>query len=255
MGRTEGMIGIGEMARRAGVSVRTLRHYDAIGLLQPAQVTQAGYRLYNGAAMARLEQILFFKALGFPLEEIKTIVTHPAFDAKEAMKRQRKLLLMERSRIDGMLARLDEALEGQKTPQLEVFDMSEIEKVRAQYAEEVKARWGNTDAYRQSARREEKSTKEDWTRIQAGLDALMQEFAAARDLDADDVCVQALVGRWQQYITEHFYACTNEILAGLGQLYAADQRFRANIDRHGEGTAELMSRAVAVYCAKSPCAY
>ena len=240
---------IGEAAARAGVSVRTLHHYDAIGLLAPSEVTRAGYRLYDEAAMAKLEQILFFRELGFPLEQIRDIMAHPAYDAREAMRRQRTLLEMQRARLDAMIARLDEALLGRGTPKPEVFDMKEIERMKAQYADEVKARWGETDAYAQSEARTGAYGAGDWAAIQAGMDERMAAFAAVRDLAPEDTRVQAMVADWQQYITEHFYSCTDEILEGLGQMYEADGRFRQNIDRHGEGTAQCMARAIAAYCA------
>lgn len=247
---TQGFISIGEMAERAGVSVRTLRHYDAIGLLAPSGVTQAGYRLYDQAAMARLEQILYFRELGFALEEIKAIMESPAYDAREAMKRQRELLDMQRKRIDAMIKRLEEALGGIDVPQPEVFDMSEIEKAKKQYADEAKARWGATEAYKESEKRTAEYGKADWQNIQAGMTELFAKFAAVRELDPADVRVQALVEQWKQYITDHFYTCTDEILAGLGRMYTADARFTANIDQSGDGTAACMARAIAHYTAK-----
>lgn len=240
---------IGEAAARAGVSVRTLRHYDAIGLLAPSRVTPAGYRLYDAAAMGRLTQILFFKELGFPLSQIRAIMSHPDYDAREAMRRQRTLLAAQRAHIDDMLARLDEALRGQGAPEREAFDMKEIEQMKKQYAQEAKARWGHTDAYAQSEARTKAYGPGDWAEIQAGMDARMAAFADVRTLDARDARVQARVSDWQQYITDHFYACTDEILEGLGQMYLADERFRENIDRHGEGTAACMAAAIAAYCA------
>lgn len=238
------------MAKRAGVSVRTLRHYDAIGLLEPSEITPSGYRLYDEAAMATLEQILYFRELGFALEEIKEIMQSPAYDAQEAMKRQRTLLEMQRARIDAMIARLDEAMEGMGAPRMEVFDMSEYEKTKMQYADEAKQRWGQTDAYRESEKRTAGYSKGDWQNILSGMTQIFNQFAAARDLPSDDARVLALVEAWKQYITDHMYTCTDEILAGLGQMYVCDERFRANIDKSGEGTAECMSRAIEAYLTK-----
>ena len=240
---------IGQAAVRAGVSVRTLRHYDAIGLLEPSEVTQAGYRLYDEAAMAKLEQILFFRELGFPLEEIRDIMDHPAYDARDAMRRQKALLGMQRARIDAMIVRLDEALQGCGAPRPEVFGMKEIEKMKAQFAQEVRERWGETSAYAESQVRTGAYGAGDWSAIQAGMDERMAAFAAVRALAPEDARVQALVADWQQDITDHFYSCTDEILEGLGQMYEADERVRQNIDRHGEGTAACMARAIAAYCA------
>ena len=241
---------IGELAKFAGVSVRTLRHYDTVGLLAPSGVTPSGYRLYDAAALERLEQILYFRELGFALEEIRDIVESPEYDARQAMLRQKALLEMKRSRIDAMMARLEAAIAGMGAPDMEVFDMSEIEKAKKQYAAEVKMRWGETDAYRQSEAQTAKYSKADWQNVQDGMTALMQAFADVRALDAQDPRVQELVAQWKQYITDHFYACTDEILAGLGQMYVLDERFKANIDKCGEGTAACMSRAIGVYCAK-----
>jgi len=241
---------IGELARRAGISIRTLRHYDAIGLLAPCETTKAGYRLYDEAAMARLEQILYFRELGFALEEIREIMTSPDYDAYEAMRRQKKLLEMQKRRIEAMIARLDEAINGMGTPKAEVFDMSEIEKAKKQYADEAKQRWGHTDAYRESEKRTAGYGKAEWQNVLSGMTQIFDRFAAVRDLPADDVRVLALVEAWKQYITDHMYTCTDEILAGLGQMYVCDERFKANIDRSGEGTAACMARAIEVYLSK-----
>lgn len=239
---------IGEAAQRAGVSVRALRHYDQLGLLAPSRVTQAGYRYYDEAALLRLEQILYFKELGFSLEEIHAIMSDGGYDAKEAMYRQRALLILQRERIDAMIARLDEAVRGEGKAKPEVFRMKDIEKMKAQYAQEVKERWGGTQAYAQSEKKTAAYGKADWQNVQAGMTALMEQFAAVRDLLAEDAAVQALVHDWKAYITANFYECTDEILKGLGQMYTADERFMANIDRCGEDTAACMSRAIAAYC-------
>ena len=247
---TQSFIGIGELAARAGVSVRTLRHYDAIGLLEPAKVTQAGYRLYDELAVARLEQILYFRELGFALDEIKKIMSSPAYDAAQAMQKQRALLDMQRQRIDAMIERLDEALAGMGAPRMEVFDMSEYEKAKKQYADEAKQRWGHTGAYRESEKRTAGYGKADWQNILGGMTQIFDQFAAVRDLPSDDARVLELVEAWKQYITDHMYTCTDEILAGLGQMYTCDERFKANIDQSGEGTADCMSRAIEAYLAK-----
>ena len=130
------------------------------------------------------------------------------------------------------------------------FDTSEIDALRDRYAEEAKARWGGTEAYRESARRTASYTKEDFARIQAEAGELFAAFAALVGTDPGDARVQALVMRWQAHISASYYACTDEILAGLGQMYVADERFTKSLDQFGAGTAKLMSEAIAVYCAK-----
>lgn len=255
MAQDDGRIGrdgwrIGEAARRAGISVRTLRHYDRIGLLVPSCVTQAGYRLYDEAALLRLEQILFFRELGFSLGEIRQIMESPAYDMREAMRRQHGLLCQKRGRLDAMIARLERAMQGDGRAELEVFDMKELERMKRQYAGEVRERWGGTPAYEESLLREQSRTQVKAIEAREEMEALMREFAGVRGLAPDDARVRELVERWQACITRHYYTCTEEILSGLGQMYAGDARFKGNIDRFGDGTADCMSRAIAAYCAR-----
>lgn len=238
---------IGEAAQRAGISVRTFHHYDSIGLLSPSRVSQAGYRYYDEAAMMRLEQILFFRELGFALEEIRRMMTSPGYDARDALQKQKALLIAKRERLDAMIARLERA-QREMSAEFEVFDMTKIEQMKKQYEQEVRERWGDTQAYAESQKREAGYTAKDYDDIQAGMQALMGEFAAVRALEPEDARVQALVKKWQDYITARFYPCTDEILKGLGQMYVADERFQKNIDQQGEGTALCMSRAIEAYC-------
>lgn len=239
---------IGEAAKRAGISVRTLRHYDAIGLLKPSSETRSGYRLYDEEALLELEQILYFKELGFALEDIADMMRAPDYDARAAMARQRDMLLAQRRRLDRMIERLEEAISGGGRARPEVFDMSEIETMKARYAQEAKDRWGQTDAWKESEQRTSGYGKAEWGCVQQEMDALMRAFADVRDLDVHDARVQALAAQWQEMISRNFYTCTKEILAGLGQMYMADERFKANIDRHGEGTAVCMAKAIEAYC-------
>ena len=130
------------------------------------------------------------------------------------------------------------------------FDTSEIDALREQYAEEAKARWGNTDAYRESTKRAAKWTEADKKRMEAESGEIFSGFAALVGTDPADARVQTLVARWKAFISESYYDCTDEILAGLGQMYVADERFMKNIDKFGAGTAKLMSDAIAFYCKK-----
>ena len=241
---------INEAARLAGVTERTLRYYERIGLLRPSGMTEGGYRLYYGAAMQRLQQILFFRELGFPLAQIREIMDSPGYDRDEALRRHRALLIAERDRLNGLIELAERTLKGESDMSFDAFDRSEIERQRDAYAEEACARWGSTDAYAESERKTAGYGKEEWTMIEQEAGEIFAAFAALRGHAPDDPDVQALVARWQAHITKHYYACTKEILAGLGQMYAADERFMQNIDRVGVGTAQLMSDAIAVYCAK-----
>ena len=230
-----------EVSRLTGVSVRTLHHYDAINLLKPTKTTDAGYRLYDDTALERLQAILFLRELEFPLEEIRQILSQPGFDFKAALEDQIQLLELKKKHLDDLISH---ARNIQKTGVIPMnfkpFDKTTLDS----YAAEAKAKWGNTAAY-----------KEYEAKASGGqnpADALMEQFArigALRHLTPDAPEVQKAVANIQAFITEHYYTCTKQIFAGLGQMYVADDRFRRNIDAAGgEGTAEFVSRAIEIYC-------
>lgn len=233
-----------EVSRVTGVSVRTLHHYDAIGLLKPTRVTEAGYRLYDDTALARLQSILLFRELAFPLKEIKQIMDDPQFDQATALEQQIRLLELQQERLSRLI---DLARETMKTGvthmDFTAFDNSKLE----QYAAEVKERWGNTAAYQESAQRPAAEQKD----AAAGLMAQFARMGRLRTGDPAGQEAQDAVRELQEFITKHFYTCTPEILAGLGQMYTADDRFRVSIDAAGgEGTADFAGKAITVYCAK-----
>jgi len=231
---------VNQVSKFTGVSVRTLHHYDAIGLLKPTQITESGYRLYDDTALCRLQTILLFRELEFPLQEIKKILDSPNFNAAAAIEDQIKLLELRKQHLDDLLKH---ARQIQKTGVIpmnfKAFDTTEMDK----YAAEAKAKWGKTEAYKEY---EKKNTPAN-----AG-DALMELFAEVgklRHLSPDVPEVQTMVANIQSYITDHYYTCTKQILAGLGRMYVADERFKANIDAAGgEGCAEFVSKAIEIYC-------
>ena len=231
-----------EVSRITGVSVRTLHHYDAIGLLRPTQVTESGYRLYDDTALQRLQIILFFRELEFPLQEIKDILDTPNFDPREALADQIHLLELQKQHLENLIAH---ARKIHKTGVIDLnfkaFDKHEMDA----YAAEAKAKWGKTEAYQEY---EKKSSGKD-AQYGDALMAIFAEIGAVRHLDPASEEVQALVSKIQNHITAHFYNCTKPILAGLGQMYVSDQRFRENIDRAGgEGCAEFAAKAMEIYC-------
>ena len=240
---------INEAARLDGVSERTLRYYDRIGLLRPSSMTESGYRLYDEDALRRLQQILFFRELGFPLAQIREIMDSPGYDKDDALRRHRLLLIDERDRLNGLIDLAERTLKGESDMSFDAFDRSGIDSQRDAYAKEARERWGNTHAYAESEQKTAGYGKEQWAAIQQEADAIFAAFAALRGYAPDEPGVQELVARWQAHITRHYYACTKEILAGLGQMYTADERFMQSIDRAGAGTAQLMSDAIAFYCA------
>lgn len=241
---------INEVAKLTGITVRTLHYYDEIGLLKPSQITEAGYRLYDGNTLAVLQQILFFKELDFPLNEIKDIMTSPIFDKTEALKNHKGLLIKKRERIDKLITLVDNTIKGEDNMSFKEFDMTEIESTKKKYAKEVKERWGNSDAYTESEKKSNNYSKEQWQEINEDGKEILKAFAANMNKSPDSNEVQALVKEWQCFITERFYNCTNEILQCLGLMYIGDERFKENIDHNGDGTAEFISKAISIYCTK-----
>ena len=241
---------ISEVAKLTGITVRTLHYYDEIGLLKPSETTEAGYRLYSKEALETLQQILFFREVDFSLSEIKEIMTNPNYDKEEALKKQKELLVQQRQRIDGLINLIDKRIEGDNNMSFKEFDINEIEENKKKYAKEVKERWGNTKEYKESEKKTSSYSKEKWKIIGKNTNEIFKQFAKLRNYDPGSQEVQALVRRWQKYITDNFYTCTNEILSGLGLMYIEDERFKENLDKNGEGTAKLMAEAIEIYCSK-----
>lgn len=235
-----------EVSQLTGVSVRTLHHYDAIGLLKPTAVTAAGYRLYNNSALQTLQTILLFRELRFSLKEIKSIIEHPEFDAQEALRQQIHLLEMQRDQTERLIGLAYDILQkGSTKMDFTAFDKSNM----TQYAEEVKARWGNTAAYQESQQRTVHRSDKENNEIANGLIAIFTKFGAIKNSDPASPKALALVKELQDYITANYYTCTPEILPSLGAMYTEDERFRANIDKMGgDGTAAYAAQAIAAYC-------
>ena len=233
----------------SGVSVRTLHYYDEINLLKPDFVDRENsYRYYGDKATERMLEILFLKELDFPLKEITDILSSPDYDKKEAFRKQKKLLTLKKERLERLIDALESAEKG--TFIMKKFDKAEFDKAKAQYADEVKARWGNTEAYRES---EEKTYKMSGAEKQSALDGMefiMAEFGESKKkgFTPESEAAQGLCKKLQQFITDNFYTCTKEILAGLGEMYVLDERFRNNIDKNGDGTAEFIRDALRIYC-------
>lgn len=228
-----------EVSRLTGVSVRALHHYDAIGLLKPSKVTEAGYRLYDNNALRRLQAILLFRELQFPLKEIKNILDSPVFDPDEALRQQIHLLELQKQRLEDLIHLAhDIQTKGFDTMDFQAFNKAEQE----QFAEEVKARWGKTEAYKEYEHRGSRNGGE-------ALMALFADLGKLRQLPPESPEVQAGVKAIQDHITANYYTCTKEIFAGLGQMYVQDERFRKNIDAAGgAGTAEFAAKAIELYC-------
>ena len=238
---------IKEFADFTGVSVRTLHYYDEIGLLSPAYVDEhTGYRYYDEKSLLRMQEILFYHELDFPLKSIGEILSSPDYDTSKALREQKKLLILKKERLERLISAVDDAMKGENV--MKAFDNSEFET----YKDEAKAKWGKTDAYKEHAEKTKGYSKEKWNTLVEEMNDIFAEFAACRNNGEgpDSAKAQNLVKTLQNHITENYYDCTNEILAGLGQMYVLDERFRNNIDKHGNGTAEFVREAINVYCGK-----
>ncbi len=228
-----------------GVSVRTLHHYDSIGLLKPATITESGYRLYDDASLKKLQSILLFRELEFPLKEIGNIVNNPDFDSRKAVKDQRELLKLKQKHIDGLIALADKLLIQEDYMAFKKFDREEIEK----YAAEVKQRWGATDQYSEYAQKSRSRTTDQHNALGAQLMEIFTGIGKLTELSPENAQVQAKVKDLQDFITANYYNCTKDILKGLGSMYIADKRFKENIDKAGgEGAASFVAKAIEIYC-------
>ena len=240
------MMTVNEVSKLTGVSVRTLQYYDTIELLKPSGYTEAGYRLYDDTALERLQQILLFKELEFPLKEIKGIIDAPDFDRNKALQQQIELLTMKKEHLENLIdfARGLKLL-GVRKVDFKVFDTKKID----EYSKRAKEQWGKTPEYKEYERKTQNMSDEDELAMVDEFMQIFAEFGQMMALKPSDEEVQIQVKKLQDYITEHFYTCTKEILNGLGKMYSAGGEFTENIDRAGgSGTAVFTAKAIDVYC-------
>ena len=235
-----------QVSKLTGVSVRTLHHYDQIGLLKPAKITEAGYRLYGEEELRKLQSILFFRELEFPLKQIKAFLDDPAFDPRQALEDQIRLLELRAEQLSRLISH---ARQIQKTGVIPM-DFSAFDKSKqAAYAAEARKRWGNTAAYQEFEEKTAGQTQTEQTAAAQGLMAIFTQLGSIRTADPTAPEAQLLVKKLQDYITAHYYTCTKQILRGLGRMYIAGGEMTENIDKAGgEGTARFAHEAIEVYC-------
>ncbi|MBD5495057.1 MAG: MerR family transcriptional regulator [Lachnospiraceae bacterium] len=242
------MMTVNEVSKLTGVSIRTLQYYDKIGLLHPAKYSESGYRLYDDTALEKLQQILLFRELEFPLKDIKVIMDSPDFDRSKALEQQITLLTLKKEHLENLicLAR-GIKMNGVKKMDFSAFDTSKMD----EYAAQAKASWGNTPEYHEYEEKAKGRTKQEEQDIGKNMMQIFTEFGAMLDLQPDSEKVQAQVKKLQDYITENFYTCSDDVLHSLGNMYAGGGDFTTNIDNAGgTGTAEFVSRAIKIYCRK-----
>lgn len=240
------MMTVNDVSKLTGVSIRTLQYYDTIGLLPPTKYTEAGYRLYDDTAMERLQQILLFKELEFPLKEIKHIIDSPDFDRNKALEQQIDLLIMKKEHLEGLItfARKIKTT-GVNKMDFKVFDTTKMDK----YTRKAKEQWGQTSEYKEYEEKSGKQSSETQKQAWQNLMLIFVEFGKMMDKQPEDSAVQFKVKELQDYISEHFYECSNKILNGLGKMYTEGGEFTENIDKAaGTGTAAFVAKAIESYC-------
>lgn len=242
------MLKVHEVCHLTGLSARTLHYYDAIGLLHPAMITEAGYRLYSHREMERLRNILLFRELQFPLKEIREILNRPNFDSEKALEQQITLLEMRKEHLENLIAYARGIKEiGVGKMDFSVFDKKKME----EYANEAKKAWGKTDAWKEFEEKSIGRTSETEKNLGVGLMSLFVEFGQMMHLKPSDEDVQVQVKKLQDYISEHYYTCTKQILSGLGQMYVAGGSMTENIENAGgKGVTNFVAEAIKIYCGK-----
>ncbi len=240
------MMTVKEVSRLTGVSIRTLQYYDNIGLLKASAYTEAGYRLYDDTTLERLQQILLFRELEFPLKDIRTILSSPDFDKTRALEQQIRLLELKKEHIENLitLAR-GIKLVGGRYMDFSAFDAKKLDA----YAAEAKASWGKTEAWREFEEKSRGRTPTDEKAVAQGLMAIFGEMGQLRGEAPEGETARMLVKKLQDYISRHYYKCTDQILLSLGQMYAGGGEFTENIDAvGGEGTARFANAAIQAHC-------
>ena len=234
------MKSVKEVSQLSGVSVRTLHYYDEIDLLKPSVVAENGYRYYNRDAVVRLQEILLYRELDFPLKKIKEIVGQPGYDKVQALKDQIKLLELKKSRLEAVIAHAKALQMEEEEMSFEAFDQKAME----EFQEEAQA-WGQTEAYQVFVAKGEESFPE----VTKEMTAIMSTFGQLKESNPDDNSVQEQVKVLQDYISQHFYPCDQTVLAGLGLMYQTDNCFSSFIDKvGGSGTAVFLAEDICIYC-------
>lgn len=237
---------VSEIAALAHVSVRTLRHYDAIGLLKPTQITEAGYRLYDNAALERLYLILLFRELEFPLKEIQAILDAPDFDRNRILEQQVELL---QAKIVHLQNRIHLAngikLMGVKYLEFDNWDPKKIDEYQAQ----AETLYGKSEVWQEYQQKIKRRSREQSQAVNGKVMDFFVELGKLRHLSPESPEVQAWVRKLQDFFTENFYTCTPQILKGLGEMYAGGGSMTENIDAAGgKGTGEFAKKAIDIYC-------
>ncbi|MBE6974246.1 MAG: MerR family transcriptional regulator [Ruminococcaceae bacterium] len=242
------MMTVAQMSKRTGVSVRTLHHYDQIGLLKPTEVTDAGYRLYDDTALDRLYMILVYRELGLHLNEIGSILDAPDYDRNRVLEHQIKLM---QERVEKLQNRISFArgmlMLGVKYMDFEGFDPKKMD----EYSQQAKVIYGKTDAYKEYEQKKKGRTKEQEKDLGDQVMDFFVRLGKMRPCAPDSEEAQNWAKELQAFFTEHFYTCTPQILKGLAESYAGGGSMTENIDKAGgEGTGAFAKQVIDIYTQK-----
>lgn len=243
------MMIVNEVSRLTGVSIRTLQYYDKIGLLPPADYTEVGYRLYDDETLQKLQIILLFRELEFPLKDIRRIIESPVFDREKALEQQIHILELKKEHIENLidLARGVKKSGVKDMTDFTAFDTAKID----DYIAKAREYWGDTAAFKEFEEKNADRTSEENAGINTELMKIFAQFGGMKDMDPASSKVQKQVKKLQDYITDKFYKCTNTILSSLGHAYSAEGEMNRNIDKAGgKGTGEFVDKAIQIYCSK-----
>lgn len=243
------MMTISEVSRLAHISKRTLQYYDRIGLLCPSARSASGYRLYSESDLERLQQILLFRELEFPLSEVHRIMNAPGYDRTDALEKQIEMFSLKKEHLENLItfARGVQMLgvKNMKSMDFSAFDSRKID----EYCARAKEIWANTPEMCEYESRAKNRTKEEEVLLNEEFMHLFVEFGSLKSMNASSAPVQAQVKRLQAFISEHCYACSNKTLAALGKMYSGGGALAESIDQSGgEGTAAFVARAISIYC-------
>ena len=243
------MMIVNEVSRLTGVSIRTLQYYDKIGLLPPADYTEVGYRLYDDETLQKLQIILLFRELEFPLKDIRRIIESPVFDREKALEQQIHILELKKEHIENLL---DLARGVKKSGVKDMTDFTAFDTAKIDdYIAKAREYWGDTAAFKEFEEKNADRTSEENAGINTELMKIFAQFGGMKDMDPASPKVQKQVKKLQDYITDKFYKCTNTILSSLGHAYSAEGEMNRNIDKAGgKGTGEFVDKAIQIYCSK-----
>ncbi len=237
---------IGDLSKISNVTVRTLRHYDKLGLLKPTKTTQSKYRIYDESSLNTLQEILFFKEMDFSLKEIKEIMSSPNYTRQGALTSQKEMLITKRNRLNKIINLIDRTINKGGNMSFKEFSNQEIETTKAKYDNEIRERYSHTKEYKQYSKK--KYTKEELALIEEKGNEILNGFAKLMNKDPKEEIVQKQVRLWQEHISQYFYTCSKEMLLNLSIMYKEDERFKNNMNRFKEGNTDFIVKAIEYYC-------